>query len=197
MLSLASRSLEATIRHTILSLLLSGRKLFPLSLHKNLPPPFRPIPQTNTSAHFPRDAEIALGIMCSCMPILPKFFRHLVPKIKSRLSSYRRSKGERASSATSGGSISRTTTPWERYDDSRRLQSSSPAPDIEMVSLGQEAPMDTATTHLDVKENFGEMGHVVARDKRIGGDLEDGSRRWKLLKRLVFRFIESEKFPKM
>lgn len=43
-----------------------------------------------------------------------------------------------------------------------------------MVGLGKETPMGTTTTHEDVKDHFGEMGHVVARDKRIGGDSEDG-----------------------
>lgn len=37
--------------------------------------------------------------------------------------------------------------------------------------------MDTITTHGDVKGPFREMGHIVARDKRIEGDLEDGLRR--------------------
>lgn len=46
-----------------------------------------------------------------------------------------------------------------------------------MVGLGQETSMDITTTHGDVKEHFGEMGHVVARDKRTGEDLEDGLRR--------------------
>lgn len=115
------------------------------------------------------------------MPILPKFFRHLVPKIKSRVSSYRKSKGERGSSAASGGSIfSPATTSWERYDDSRRLQSPSPAP-IEMVGLGQQTPMDTmAMPHRDVKAHSIEMAEgnsIIARDERMGGDLEDGLRR--------------------
>lgn len=176
-LSLASKSSEATIRHMILSLLLSGRKQFPLHL-RPFPFPFQANQQTYSYAHFPRDAEIALGIICSCMPILPKFFRHLVPKLKSRVSSYRQSKGERVSSAASGGSlISPTTTPWERYDDSRRLQSPSPAPDIEMASLGQETSMDIRTTLGDIREHVGEMDHVVARDKQIGEDLENGLRR--------------------
>lgn len=155
-------------------------------------PPYPPLPSFSSqptkliltpTTHFPpRDAEIALGIMCSCMPILPRFFRHLVPKIKSRMSSYRQSKGgERggSSAAASRGSIiisptTTTTTPWEeRYDDSRRLQSPSPTPDIEMVGLRQETSMDIATTQGDVKEYFVETG----RDKRVGEDLEDGLRR--------------------
>lgn len=118
------------------------------------------------------------------MPILPKFFRHLVPKIKSRVSSYRKSKGERGSSAASGGSIvSPATAPWEMYDDSRRLQSPSPAPDIEMVGLGEQTPMDTTKTTPhgdDVKVQFEELSGgniiVVARDGRMDGDLEDGLR---------------------
>lgn len=118
------------------------------------------------------------------MPSLPKFFRHLVPKIKSRVSSYRKSKDERGSSAASGGSIvTPATTPWERYDDSRRLQSPSPAPDIEMVDLGQQTPMDSTTRMPqgnDVKGHLRVMAGddiVVSRDERTGGDLEDGLRR--------------------
>lgn len=115
------------------------------------------------------------------MPTLPKFFRHLVPKIKSHVSSYRKSKGERGSFAASGSIVSPATTSWERYDDSRRLQSASPAPDIEMVGLEQQMPMDkTAMPHGDFKAHFGEMDKgntIVARDERMGGDLEDGLRR--------------------
>lgn len=92
------------------------------------------------------------------MPVLPRFFRHLVPKIKSRMSSYRQSKdGERvgSSDAASRGSIiisspTTTTAPWE------------------------ERSIDIATTQGNVKEYFGE----ISRDERIREDsLEDGLRR--------------------
>lgn len=166
--------------------------LIPLALWSYAIPPSLntpPRPFQTSHAHWPsppiftRDAEIALGIMCSCMPTLPKFFRHLVPKIKSRVSSYRKSKGERGSFTASGGSIvSPATTSWERYDDSRRLQSASPAPEIEMVGLEQQTPMDkTAMPHGDFKAHFGEMAKgntTVARNERMGGDLEDGLRQW-------------------
>lgn len=46
-----------------------------------------------------------------------------------------------------------------------------------MVGLRQETSMDIMTTHGDIKEHFGEMGHVVPRDKRIVEDLEVGLRR--------------------
>lgn len=36
--------------------------------------------------------EISSGIVCGCMPTLPQFFRHFVPKITSRLSSGRSNK---------------------------------------------------------------------------------------------------------
>lgn len=32
------------------------------------------------------EAEITIGIICSCVPALPPLYRHYVPKIKSRLS---------------------------------------------------------------------------------------------------------------
>lgn len=32
---------------------------------------------------FPSDAEIAGGIICGCMPVMPQFVRHLTPKLKS------------------------------------------------------------------------------------------------------------------
>lgn len=46
-----------------------------------------------------------------------------------------------------------------------------------MVGLRQEMSRDITTTPGDTKEHFGEMGHVVALDKRVGEDLEDGLRR--------------------
>lgn len=40
-----------------------------------------------------RLGEISSGIVCGCMPILPQFFRHFVPKIATAFSSTGRSSG--------------------------------------------------------------------------------------------------------
>lgn len=40
-----------------------------------------------------RLGEMTGGIVCGCMPMLPQFFRHFVPKIATAFSSSRRSSG--------------------------------------------------------------------------------------------------------
>ena len=90
------------------------------------------------------DAEIASGIICGCMPVLPQFFRHFLPKLKSTFVSssdqYARPSGHSAckvkptDSASTGrnhhlSSYSVTgkerdepaTAPWDDYDDARQL----------------------------------------------------------------------------
>lgn len=44
--------------------------------------------------------EISSGIVCSCMPTIPQFFRHFYPKIKSQFSSH--TLGNNTSSGQSG-----------------------------------------------------------------------------------------------
>lgn len=57
-----------------------------------------------------RYGEVAIGIVCGCMPVLPQFFRHLIPKVNQQLS-YHRSKLQgllsrlRLSSRTTGSSV--------------------------------------------------------------------------------------------
>ncbi len=48
-----------------------------------------------------RVAEIASGLLCGCLPVLPQFFRHFIPKIASKY----RSKGRttRTSAVSSSG----------------------------------------------------------------------------------------------
>lgn len=51
-----------------------------------------------TSSH----GELSCGIICGCMPVLPQFFRHFVPKITSYLSS-----GKSSTDKASAGSSNR------------------------------------------------------------------------------------------
>lgn len=77
--------------------------------------------------HFPcclivnyRNAEIASGILCGCLPVLPQFFRHFVPKLVSKISTFRlgRSPLEKYKGASSTG----RPAPWEEPYDPRLLQ---------------------------------------------------------------------------
>lgn len=45
-----------------------------------------------------RHGEICSGIVCGCMPTLPQFFRHFIPKLRSRLSLGKSSKVSSGSS---------------------------------------------------------------------------------------------------
>lgn len=90
------------------------------------------------------DAEIASGIICGCMPVLPQFFRHFLPKLKSTFfnssglysspSGHSARKVKPTDSASTGrkhhlSSNSVTgkqrdeaaTAPWDDYDDARQL----------------------------------------------------------------------------
>lgn len=67
-----------------------------------------------------RDAEMASGIICGCMPVVPQFFRHFLPKIKSHFSSSNRSKAE---SASRGIPFAATpVVPWDDDEESHKLK---------------------------------------------------------------------------
>lgn len=95
---------------------LVGFSLFPTG--RSFPPqPSSSIPKI--ADNQPSGAEIAVGIICGCMPVLPQFLRHFVPLIKTRLNSYRRAK----SGAPSNNDVSAAAAPWvDRYNESRRLR---------------------------------------------------------------------------
>lgn len=64
----------------------------------------------------PSDAEIAFGIIVGCMPVMAKFSRLSIPQIRSRLSSYLRTK------KTTTKVSSAAKSPWsDPYDISRPL----------------------------------------------------------------------------
>lgn len=46
------------------------------------------LPQTLLKL-FHRMAEVATGIVCGCMPVLPQLFRHYIPKIRKSLTALR------------------------------------------------------------------------------------------------------------
>ncbi|KAL8857491.1 MAG: hypothetical protein Q9178_005985 [Gyalolechia marmorata] len=56
--------------------------------------------------------EIASGMVCSCLPVVPAFFRHYMPKVTSSF----RSSLEKVKGSRSGGqeSLSRSGSEWDR-----------------------------------------------------------------------------------
>lgn len=94
--------------------------------------------------NFSRDAEMASGIICGCMPVMPQFFRHFMPRIRSRFSSYRRSKA--ASDPAGLPSNENVVAPWGKFDDSRKLKSR--YLDVDLQSVGQTT--DTDREHIQI-----------------------------------------------
>lgn len=81
-----------------------------------------------------RDAEMASGIICGSMPVIPRFFCHFLPKIKSHFTYYNRSRAESASRVIQ--SAANPTVPsWKNYDDSHKLKGQDF--DIDLHSLDQ------------------------------------------------------------
>ena len=60
-------------------------------------------------------AEITTALLCGCLPVLPKFFQHIGPKVSSKLSSYGGSKTQKSEirSKDSNSSSPRPGTPWQ------------------------------------------------------------------------------------
>ncbi|MCJ1458495.1 hypothetical protein MMC28_008868, partial [Mycoblastus sanguinarius] len=68
-------------------------------------------------------AEIASGILCGCLPVLPQFFRHFLPKIASKISTFRQTKSPSHISKKYGSSAhTGKTASWQDPYDPRLLQ---------------------------------------------------------------------------
>ncbi|CAD6582658.1 MAG: hypothetical protein ASARMPREDX12_000997 [Alectoria sarmentosa] len=65
-------------------------------------------------------AEIASGILCGCLPVLPQFFHHLVPKMVAKISTFRL--GKSLSKKFSSNSNTGRAAPWEEPFDPRLHQ---------------------------------------------------------------------------
>ena len=115
-----------------------------------------------------RNGEIAGGLVCGCMPAIPQFFRHFVPKIKSVFSSYytntknNPSTGPNAFSSAKASSNSKHRKIPDPYDDSCNLTGN-----YDMDSL---ATPTTQTDKTDVTLTTKEYTQTTS-------DLESGTRR--------------------
>lgn len=68
-------------------------------------------------------AEIASAIICGCLPVLPQFFHHYVPKLTSKISTYRQKKSPGHISKHYGSSSHTTKAgSWQDPYDPRLLQ---------------------------------------------------------------------------
>lgn len=115
---------------------------------------------------YDSDAEIAGGIICGCMPVLPQFVRHLAPKIKSVFSLYRLSSKNQFSSAKSSSIHKRGKAP-DPYDDSCNLTGS-----YDMDS------MPTLTTQGDKTDATLSTKELTLDDRAYSPrDLESATRR--------------------
>lgn len=115
---------------------------------------------------FSRDAEIASGIICGCMPVVPQFFRHFMPKIKSHFSSYHRSKVASDSAGVPSGE--NVVTPWEEFDDSQKLKGQ--YVDIDLQSVGQ-----TSVTNRDqIRIHARQVSDCSISQDKPAGNLESG-----------------------
>lgn len=115
---------------------------------------------------FWSDAEMASGIICGCMPVVPQFFRHLMPKIKSHFGSYRLSKTESAS----GGipSAANPVIPWDEYDESHKLKGKDCDIDLQSLDKTSIAPRDGIKIHARELSD-GSMTHgSLVRDLESG-----------------------------
>lgn len=93
------------------------------------PIPIQNYPSTHfmcLGLQFPRDAEIASGLVCVSVPVLPQLIRRLAPVIISTFGSYHRSKssnGSKTSKVPWGGGRCKNRAAdaqlgkWDPYDD--------------------------------------------------------------------------------
>lgn len=95
-----------------------------------------------------RDAEIASGIICGCMPVVPQFFRHLLPKIKSHFGSYPLSKTESASRGIP--SAANPVARWDEYDESHKLKGKDL--DVDLHSLERTASVPQGDIKIHARE---------------------------------------------
>ncbi|MCJ1424105.1 hypothetical protein MMC29_001992 [Sticta canariensis] len=100
---------------------------------------------------FWSDAEMASGIICGCMPVMPQFFRHFVPKIKSHFSTDNRSKTESASRSTPFAA--NPVAPWGEHDEFHNLKGKHFSIDLQSLDQTSNAPQDGINLHA--KEMIG------------------------------------------
>lgn len=93
-----------------------------------------------------RDAEMASGIICGCMPVMPQFFRHFLPKIKSHFTSYNRSRAESASRGIQSAADP-TVPSWNNYNDSHKLKGKDFDIDLHSLDQTSNVPRDGIKTH--------------------------------------------------
>jgi large subunit ribosomal protein L36e len=133
---------------------------------------------------FWADAEITAGIICGCMPVLPAFYRHIVPHAKACLGSRSRTKDYRASRtyrkskelslSHSGPSVAKprnrnVVAPWEdAYVDSRILQGSYLELDDK---VGEPNPEFGGTRREEMSKDIADESQVREIDDK---DLESG-----------------------
>lgn len=118
-------------------------ELIPLAFWSSVPPISSSI--TSVADLFVRDAEMASGIICGCMPVVPQFFRHFVPKIKSHFSTDNRSKTESASRSTPFAA--NPVAPWSEHDEFHNLKENHFSIDLHSLDQTSNAPQDGINVH--------------------------------------------------
>lgn len=130
----ASELLVSMTKHMNWFLLPSGRQCLPCQAS-----------YISVADLFARDAEMASGIICGCMPVLPQFFRHFMPKIKSRFSTDNRSKTESASRGPLFAA--NPVVPWGEYDEFHNLKGKDFSIDLHSLDQTSNAPQDGIKVH--------------------------------------------------
>lgn len=101
--------------------------------------------------------EISGGIVCGCMPTLPQFFRHFIPKITSRLSSGRTNKLSAGSSSKQSAGV---RTRSLRADGSENY--------TELDEQGEVLKADSTGKGDQLGEPHVRTGEVTADDEEKG-----------------------------
>lgn len=120
-----------------------------------------------------RDAEIASGIICGCMPVMPQLVRHLAPIIKSQFSTYISSSRKGGSAASKPPPALDPVSPWDDVgdmdDDSRNLKGNN----IEMDVHSIDYPSVELGGPMKVHARGISRGSISRHDAH---DLENGPR---------------------
>ena len=129
-------------------------------------------------------AELSTGIVISCLPVIPKFFQHIGPKLSSvftLLSKYTKDSGIEAASTTPSDKVraEKLKLPSFKHtfisigstaekDNDHELDSQQSLPKGEYVKLHEDAAFSTGDTTRGVKPM------PAARLATAGDDLESG-----------------------
>ncbi|KAL9098055.1 MAG: hypothetical protein Q9163_006210, partial [Psora crenata] len=118
-------------------------------------------------------AELTSGLLCSSLPIVPRFFRDCFPKLVSSLPSYSRSKSQPSSTKPLSTLHHRkaSTLHYKGMDDPQLLTGSY----VELEMDEQDSRRDGSTERRHVEDSHGMEQIGGADSKAIPWDVEHGA----------------------